>query len=105
MLLTKKKPRKKRKPTEVNDSENNSSEEDKKKGQNVTSETHSKKRKKEANEEPNTENVESVPTPANAEPQAVTITSIIDDLALPYQHPPNIFPNLTYYNEKLECIH
>lgn len=63
-----------------------------------------KKRKKEANEEPNTENVESVPTPANAEPQAVTITSIMDDLALPYQHPPNIFPNLTYYNEKLECI-
>lgn len=53
---------------------------------------------------PNTENVESVPTPANAEPQAVTITSIMDDLALPYQHPPNIFPNLTYYNEKLECI-
>lgn len=100
----KKETKKKRKPTEVNDSENNSSEEDKKKGQNVTSETHSKKRKKEANEEPNTENVESVPTPANAEPQAVTITSIMDDLALPYQHPPNIFPNLTYYNEKLECI-
>lgn len=100
----KKETKKKRKPTEVNDSENNSSEEDKKKGQNVTSETHSKKRKKEANEEPNTENVESVPTPANAEPQAVTITSIMDDLALPYQHPPNIFPNLTYYNEKLKCI-
>lgn len=28
----------------------------------------------------------------------------MDDLALPYQHPANIFPNLTYYNEKLECI-
>lgn len=101
---SKKESRKKRKQTEVNAADNNSLEEDKKKGQNATSEKYSKKRKKEANEEPKTENVEAVPILANAEPPTVTITSIMDDLALPYQHPPNIFPSLTYYNEKLECI-
>ncbi|EJS43785.1 itc1p [Saccharomyces arboricola H-6] len=100
---SKKEPKKKRKETELNAAENSLPEEEKK-SQNISTENHSKKRKKESNEEAKTENTEPVPTLANVEPPPVTITSIMDDLALPYQHPPNIFPNLTYYNEKLECV-
>ncbi|CAI4061666.1 Itc1p SKDI_07G1270 [Saccharomyces kudriavzevii IFO 1802] len=101
---SKKESKKKRKQTEVNAAENSSHEEDKGNSQNPSAENVSKKRKKEANEELKPENVEAVSIPANAEPPTVTITSIMDDLALPYQHPPDIFPNLTYYNEKLECV-
>lgn len=100
----KKETKKKRKQAEENAAEDKPIEEDKKKNQNNLAESHSKKRKKEANDEPKTENVEAVPALTNAEPVPVTITSIMDDLALPYQHPPSIFPNLTCYNEKLECV-
>ena len=39
------------------------------------------------------------------QPTPVSITSIMDDLLLPYQGPPPSFlQNLTYYNKNLECL-
>lgn len=33
-----------------------------------------------------------------------TVTSIVEDLALPYQGSPHVFENLFHYNELLECV-
>ncbi|CCF60593.1 hypothetical protein KAFR_0K02380 [Kazachstania africana CBS 2517] len=45
------------------------------------------------------------PTAVITQTSTAPVTSIMDDLKLPYQSPPEIYlRNLSYYNENLECI-